>query len=662
MHKAPNEHVRVSIWVWFLAATLILTVFLPRIDYARAAENIGVDLFTQKAHFDGRGLNQSSDVFGPQEQVILYAQVLYCNLPLETLVAYEIDGPLNRSSELRFYQTAMTNSSGIAQTVFSLASINESDSFGTWVASVTVEINGMIYADRLSFEVNWLVEVLSVRTLNENLSDQRFFGIDGFVGFEVVWRNNAMTKKTAILKVTVRDELSVVVANSTLIRDLVVPPNRRTQYVFGKLLLAKAVPGNATIMVAATDYEGAAYSPQVATDFWITADNPVFPNFMDAFVYVESMPIKPQAGQELTITVLVRNEGTFVLNNIQVQTFVDSNRTDVRNITSLEPYRSQTFNITLNTQGYQDKINITSMIQTFPGEADLTDNSYLYIVELETVKPQVVHDIEVMKVVCSKNEVISGEIVDILVIIKNNGNVPESSSVRALYDETLIQQIHFSELEPEKEVNLTFHWNTTGIPEGAYDITAMAEPVLCEANTGDNIYHDGTVTVIGPAREVIDVAVVAVSASPNVSENNVPVQIIATVQNLGLTVQSFNVEFRYDESLVATVNVSSLSPGTMQNLRVTWDICSVIEGNYTISVFIPPLYGEENTANNLCVDGTVWIQRPLLLQLSIFIGIVLTLILLASVFLLLLLYYSGRQRRRKRKALSSYTMVARPHI
>jgi len=502
MQRASREHVCTRFFALFIVAMLILMAFLLETTLGQASGSVSVDLFTQKTPFDGKGLNQSSDLFGPQDLVILYAQTLEGNLPLNgVLVTYEIDGPINRSSELKFYQTAKTNSSGIAQTTFSLAIINETESFGTWVVSARVEAGGRIYGDSLSFQVDWPVELISVETLDGNLSEKGMFSNGGFIGFEITLKNNALTKKTTDLAITVFDELQVAVSASRIGKDLIIPPNKKIQHIFGKVYIPKfAVPGRATITAAAIDKDGVSYCPQVTKDFFITSGNPIFPEFVDAFVYVECVPTKAQLGQNVTVTVWVRNEGTVVLNNILVRTYVDSSVLDARTIASLDPYQSQKFAIIWNTQGLAQKnYNITSQIQPFPDEADLTDNSFSCNVELKTARPEIIHDIQVKNVTCSKNEVNTGEIVEIYVVVKNVGNATESCDVSVFYDESLIQQIPFSEVEPRRELSLTFYWNTNGVPEGTYRITAVAKPVPGEVNIRDNTYVDGEVNVKGPA-------------------------------------------------------------------------------------------------------------------------------------------------------------------
>jgi hypothetical protein len=230
-----------------------------------------------------------------------------------------------------------------------------------------------------------------------------------------------------------------------------------------------------------------------------------------------------------------------------------------------------------------------------------------------------------------------------------------------LYDDTLIQGIPVSNLEPTAEAALTSYWNTTHVPEGTYVITAVAEPVPGEVNIVDNTFHDGEVKVESQVHAVHDVAVTTVSAYPNSSETSVLIQIFATVKNLGGVPENFKVMFYYDESLITTVDVYSLSPKASRNLTVIWGTSLMKEGNYTIKAYIPPIAGEENTANNLYVDGTVWIRQTQFPQLILILSVTFALLFLASIFLFVLLCY-GRRRRRRKKTRSYYVVVARPHI
>lgn len=664
MRKRDGKSRLATVPVLLMATMLAVLMLSFDPSLAQPQSTTRVDIFTQKILFAGTGPNQPSDVFGPQEQVILYALVVFNDIPRnETLVTYEINGPAGRPQELKFFQTAITNVSGVARTVFSLASINETESFGTWTASASVEIEGNVYVDQLTFQVNWLVELLSVRMLDENLSSRNHFGNGGYIGYDIILRNNAMTKKVAFIKITVFDELHVPM-NSSKIDNLLVPPDKRTQYVFGNLFLPKfAVPGKALITIAAVDGRSISYCPQVSADFLITTETTIFPNFTDAFVYTECAPMRTAPGNEVTITTLVMNQGTVVLSNIQVQVYLGSSLVDSRVISSLDSYQVQAFNINWKTGGLAEGIyNITAQVQTFPNEADLTDNAYSCQVELTTAEQEIFHDIEVNNVESSKLEALQGDTVDITVVVRNNGNVAESTNVTVYYNESLIERIHVTEFAPGAQRVLVFQWNTAGVQEGTYKIIGAAEPVPEEVNTENNVYHDGIVTVIRLLHPARDVAVTALSAVPTVSEEGLPIIISATVGNLGNESESFTLQVFYDDFPITSVDIHSLAPETDQNVSVVWNTIGVMPGNYTLKAYIPPLPGEENIANNLYVDGTIWVKGATFpggfYGLIVFFG---GLVLIASL-LLLLLCLSKRRRRRKIRKQAFYTVVAHPHI
>lgn len=459
-----------------------------------------IDLFTQKAPFDGRGINQPSDMFGPQEKVVLYALVLLDDAPVNgTLVTYQVYGPDNSSKDLEFFQTAETNSSGIAQTEFTLTVANQTAAFGTWTAAASIQFGGQAYTDTLTFKVDYVIKILSVRTLDENLTDTENFGIFGYVGFEIALENNAMVKKNVTLAVTVFDELGVPV-NSSQIHGMIIPPNRRIQYIYGNMLIPNlAVPGNATITVVALDEDLVAYGPTVSKGFIIQPVNPIFPNFVDAFVYVEASPTKVETGETVKLNLVVTNQGTVTLNELSVTLRVNGSFLDSHLIGSLSSYQSQAYEFDWNTSGLSEGTYvITAEVPVFPHEADLSDNTYSCQVEVIAKKPTILHDIQVTYANCSKNEANQGEILSIIVAVRNNGNLTESTNVSVYYDDVLIEKRLVPELLPATPQVLTFDWNTARVPNGTYEIIARVDPVEGETNLANNVFYDGLVHITLP--------------------------------------------------------------------------------------------------------------------------------------------------------------------
>jgi hypothetical protein len=97
-----------------------------------------IDLYTQKDPFSGKGLNQSSDVFTPQEEVILYAKVTYNDMPIENkLVSFQVINPLGESV---MFKTDSTSEDGIATASFRLPDGGNETFFGVWSVFATVDI------------------------------------------------------------------------------------------------------------------------------------------------------------------------------------------------------------------------------------------------------------------------------------------------------------------------------------------------------------------------------------------------------------------------------------------------------------------------------------------------------------------------------------------
>jgi hypothetical protein len=127
----------------FIGLTAASSQIVAHADPCASGHVATIDLFTQKAPFDGRGPIETSDMYGPQETVELYASVTVNDaLASGKLVTFETTGPTGTSKEIRFYLEAETNTSGVAKTQFTLQIINQTDVFGTWIVIASVDVNG----------------------------------------------------------------------------------------------------------------------------------------------------------------------------------------------------------------------------------------------------------------------------------------------------------------------------------------------------------------------------------------------------------------------------------------------------------------------------------------------------------------------------------------
>ena len=134
----------------------------------------------------------------------------------------------------------------------------------------------------------------------------------------------------------------------------------------------------------------------------------------------------------------------------------------------------------------------------------LTDNAthtslhftYTHITHHVKIIATPLHDIAVVSVVPSSNEVYEGQIVNVTIVVENNGNFTETFNVTAYANTTIIQTQTVSNLAPSNQTTLTFIWNTTGVSLGDYTIKAEASVVPGETYAANNVKVNGIVCVI----------------------------------------------------------------------------------------------------------------------------------------------------------------------
>ena len=111
----------------------------------------------------------------------------------------------------------------------------------------------------------------------------------------------------------------------------------------------------------------------------------------------------------------------------------------------------------------------------------------------------IVHDLAVISVTTSDNEVYQGQIVNITVVARNEGTANETFNVTAKYFNRIIETKMVTNLTRLKTTTLVFNWDTTSAPlDFDYEIKAETSPVANETDKADNIFVDGTVYVTHP--------------------------------------------------------------------------------------------------------------------------------------------------------------------
>jgi len=119
------------------------------------------------------------------------------------------------------------------------------------------------------------------------------------------------------------------------------------------------------------------------------------------------------------------------------------------------------------------------------------------LLTLEKIAPPSpeVHDIAIISVVPSVAHQYPGRMVNITVVVKNNGNYTETFNVTTYRDAIPIGTILVTNLTVSENRTLIFNWNTTGLTP-CYNWTIKAEaPLVGDINPSDNTFIDGTVKI-----------------------------------------------------------------------------------------------------------------------------------------------------------------------
>ena len=636
-----------------LAFSLILLILIEdNVEFTYSVENRGgrLDIFTQKEPFSGRGLNVSSDAFSPEDRVVVYASVVYNDYPVEMAnVAFEIHGPENPVHNITFINSAHTDSSGIANISFRIG-LQSDVNFGEWRIIGSVYLADEVIRDFLSFEVGWIVEVVSVKTVDRNNVEQTKFTKGSPVGIELSVKNIAMVEKKATITVTIFDSLNVLV-NSTRVDDYKLPANGTILSIHCFLIIPKwASTGDATVSACAytapISLGGVPYCPEVSGYFLIVHHDV-------AILRVETFPTVVYKGEVVNIDVTVRNKGCEIESFDLGAYYNNTNLIGARYIANLQIAANVKVSFFWNTSSVIEGFyQISAHAEPVPDEIDISDNIYVDGVVHVNARPPplAVHDVAVLNVTPSSTSVYIGEAVDVCVVVKNQGNYTESFDVAASYDNSNIETKFIENLESNTEKTLVFRWNTQHVQEGNYTLRASASFVPQEVDFENNRCIDGVVEVkaIRPPPIVHDVSVSTVCPYSNFTYiGDPPLEIFVIVRNRGNATESFNVSAFYDLHVIETLLVENLEPNDKKTLVFRWNTQNVAEGNYTLSALASQVLGEENLENNFYKDDIVRVAKaPMRLYVPWWFYWLLLLLLIIALILLIAWYYHRKRRKR----------------
>jgi hypothetical protein len=198
---------RTTIVAFALMLSVLCSVNFSNFAFRADGEASGwqVDVYTQKQPYSGVGLGQPSDAFAPDDLVILYANVTYNGVGVQSVpVSFSVQGPPNPVYNITLSRAAFSDATGIAQTQFRINSPGEdvqTVTFGTWYVVAAIE-NA---SDYLTFKVGWIVEISSL-DVNSGLDPPQ----GGRLGLQLSLSNLAMTPQEAELFISIYDSTGTV--------------------------------------------------------------------------------------------------------------------------------------------------------------------------------------------------------------------------------------------------------------------------------------------------------------------------------------------------------------------------------------------------------------------------------------------------------------------
>jgi hypothetical protein len=483
--------------IFLLLFLLLALCLLPYVNRSFANAQIGaeIDLFTDKESFNGKGANQSSDAFEPQELVFLRAFATYNGGPERNLlVAFQVNGPSNLFENISIVGAGTTNDTGFAEFSFRIPWPNsqaEEIILGEWFAIATTNIAGKVVVDTITFRVGWIVSVTELTTLSSHLSPQSVFARQDTVVFNMTVENIARIDKLATIKVDVEDSEKNPIIHIEM-ESMLFPPGKSYVQTYSVIpVFAVVGPANtsAAAFTAPPESGGRLYSPAIFTTFTIAAKD-------IAITSVRPSKESIIAGETVSIGVTLLNRGN-QSESFNVSVYFDSTIIETKDAKDIAPFVEETMTFIWQTDSVNPGSYQISAFAPLPGDINPSDNSFTDgIVEIKSEQPPTqAHDVAVLNVVPYPRVVSVGQVVGINVTVKNKGNNTESFYVTTYYEHTVISKMLVTGLAPSAELNLNFKWNTTATLPNNYVISAVADTVEGETQTADNTFVDGAVTV-----------------------------------------------------------------------------------------------------------------------------------------------------------------------
>jgi hypothetical protein len=219
------------------------------------------------------------------------------------------------------------------------------------------------------------------------------------------------------------------------------------------------------------------------------------------------------------------------------------------------------------------------------------------------------YDVAILDVAASPSTVLIGELVNVTVIVLNNGTTRnETFDITAYYDITPIDTETILNLPPSGETTLQFCWNTSSLSPGDYTISANATGVPEEVSTENNRLVNGIVSLI--IEPLYDVAVTSVTPSKTVVCKGHCLHANVTLENQGDFAETVNVTLSANERVIDSASVY-LSRGATVTVLFSWNTTDAIEyQSYVLNATVAEISGENDTGDNSLVYEHLQVVNP----------------------------------------------------
>jgi hypothetical protein len=225
-----------------------------------------IDLYTQYPEpYGGQGLQSPSDMFWPQKQVELYANVTYNLWPVQNkIVAFEIHNP---AGEIVDILTAVSDENGVAHTSYRIPwpCFNTSALFGIWHVIATVDISCIVVNDTMDFHFDYLIEWVKV-TVDK---DPPNYAHGDVVHVTVDYATYAIQYRPVLFTCVLHDELNYPVGKeykSVTVGDQ--DMNKWCQLLPGEITFDIPIPKSAAAGVATLHINALSDFPWFAGSAW----------------------------------------------------------------------------------------------------------------------------------------------------------------------------------------------------------------------------------------------------------------------------------------------------------------------------------------------------------------------------------------------------------